>query len=145
MRERIPSQKGVYALIIEVDSQIFVPVGKLGGFLFRPGYYAYVGSAQAGLRIRLRQHLNKKKNKYWHVDYLLAKARVKDVVFSITADKIECQVAQNLLMRLPCTLGFGVSDCQCESHLFYHPQRDQLLKEVGDAFSPYLYSIISED
>ncbi|MCD6320346.1 MAG: GIY-YIG nuclease family protein [Candidatus Desulfofervidaceae bacterium] len=139
---QIPTQKGVYALIIEISQKNFITVGKLGGFLFEPGFYAYIGSAQRGLRIRFKRHLNKEKKKQWHIDYLLDKAFPYAGIFSITADRIECQVAQRLATRLPFTPGFGVSDCNCESHLFYHPQKDILQKEVINAFCPYLCSVI---
>lgn len=143
MRSIIPSQKGVYALIVEVPQKKFVTVGKLGGFLFEPGFYAYIGSAQRGLYIRFKRHLNKNKKKHWHIDYLLDEALPHAGVFSITADRIECQVAQRLATRLHSTPGFGVSDCTCESHLFYHPEKEILQKEVINAFCPYLCSVIS--
>ncbi len=138
----IPKQKGIYALIVEVPQSCFVHIGKLGGFLFKPAYYAYIGSAQGGLYMRIKRHLNKEKKIHWHIDYLLKKADVKRVVFSITAERIECQVAQRLISRLPYLPGFGVSDCKCKSHLFYHPQKEQLIKEVITAFSPYLCTVV---
>jgi len=138
----IPNQKGVYALIVEVPEEKFITVGKLGGYLFEPGFYAYIGSAQRGLRVRFKRHLNKKKKKHWHIDYLLDETILQAGIFSITADRIECQVAQKLGTRLFSIPGFGVSDCTCESHLFHHPEREMLQKEIIYAFSPYLCSVI---
>ena len=140
--EDIPRQKGVYSLLFELPKEKFISIGKLGGFLFKPGFYAYIGSAQCGLKMRLRRHLNNKKKKYWHIDYLIERANIKAIVFSITAERIECKVAQVLSQRLPCLPGFGVSDCKCESHLYYCPHFKILKKEVMNAFSPFLCMFI---
>jgi len=140
--EGIPRQKGVYSLLFELPKKKFIPIGKLGGFLFKPGFYAYIGSAQCGLRMRLKRHINHKKKNYWHIDYLTEKTRIQAIVFSITAEKIECKVAQVLSQRLSCFPGFGVSDCDCESHLYYCPHFEKLKKEVMNAFSPSLCMFI---
>jgi Uri superfamily endonuclease len=134
--KQIPTQKGVYALLLSISEEKFICIGKLGGGLFKPGFYAYIGSAQGGLRIRIRRHLNKKKKKCWHIDYLSEKAQVRGVILSITAEKIECRVAQKLARNLSFLAGFGVSDCLCESHLYWCSNFDGLKKEITMAFVP---------
>ncbi|MDL1955675.1 MAG: GIY-YIG nuclease family protein [Candidatus Desulfofervidus auxilii] len=141
--ELIPRQKGVYALILRAEEKRFIVVGNRGGYLIKPGFYAYIGSAQRGLAIRLKRHLNLKKKKHWHIDYLLDYTQPIAVIVSITSKRIECQVAQSLLPLLSFLPGFGVSDCRCKSHLYYHPSLKVLEKEVMKAFSPYPCTFIS--
>jgi len=44
--------------------------------VFSEGYYTYTGSAlgngATSLKHRLARHLKKQKQKFWHIDYLLA-------------------------------------------------------------------------
>lgn len=63
--------KGIYVLFIFVKRDTLIKVGALGKIKFRRGTYAYVGSAQNGLKKRVTRHLRKKKRKFWHIDYLL--------------------------------------------------------------------------
>jgi Uri superfamily endonuclease len=46
-REAVKPLKGVYVLIIQVEKEAVLNVGALGTLTFKPGLYAYVGSAQA--------------------------------------------------------------------------------------------------
>jgi len=52
--------KGTYVLILSLDKVTQIEIGKLGTFLFKSGFYTYVGSAfgNGGLRNRLAHHLN---------------------------------------------------------------------------------------
>ncbi|MEM1689863.1 MAG: GIY-YIG nuclease family protein [Candidatus Hadarchaeales archaeon] len=124
--------KGTYALFIQVPFDVEIVIGALGRKSFRAGYYVYVGSAMGGLKERVRRHLEKKKRMHWHVDYLLTRARVVDFIFA--EGRGECEVARNLSSRLQPIEGFGSSDCECQTHLFYHPEISVLMSVTADAF-----------
>ena len=88
---------------------------------FKKGYYIYVGSAMNSLIGRINRHLSDDKKMHWHIDYLLKSenANVKDVIFNISDEKIECQLACEIAKEGEEILGFGCSDCNCKSHLIY--------------------------
>lgn len=112
--------KGIYVLIISVSKDAHVNIGALGKVFFGKGLYAYVGSAQNNLEKRIERHLRKKKQKFWHIDYLLDNRNAKVwTVFSKNAEKFEeCRVATHLGKNCVSMKDFGSSDCSCESHLF---------------------------
>lgn len=112
--------KGVYALIVEIDADILVIVGALGKITFKKGLYAYVGSAQANLEHRIKRHLRREKPLFWHIDYLLNNNAARIVkVFYKQADKSgECVLAKLISEKGEPIEGFGCSDCRCKSHLF---------------------------
>ena len=134
-KKRPATMKGCYALLIRLPEKENIEVGKRGSWSFRPGYYAYVGSAMGGLEGRINYHLGNKKRLYWHIDYLLAKASIEEIIFSETPDKIECALAQNLGKTFSSIAGFGASDCKCESHLYFARKKDKLRKKIKAAFS----------
>jgi Uri superfamily endonuclease len=112
--------KGVYVLVIQVEDEAVLSVGALGTLPFKPGLYAYVGSAQTNLEQRVRRHLRKEKRLFWHIDYLLDSdaAKVVKVLYK-DADKAgECAVARELSEKGEPVIDFGCSDCSCRSHLF---------------------------
>ncbi|MEM2130047.1 MAG: GIY-YIG nuclease family protein [Candidatus Bathyarchaeia archaeon] len=113
--------KGIYALIIQLDTDISLDVGALGNLPFKKGLYAYVGSAQANLEHRIKRHFRKEKHLFWHIDYLLDKssARIIKVFYKEAAKSGECLLAQELSKRGAPVAGFGCSDCHCKSHLLY--------------------------
>jgi len=123
-------QVGVYTLIIHLPEDIRLKVGRLGDHQFQRGYYAYTGSAlglgASSLRNRVKRHLQKKKHKFWHIDYLLAhKDTVVVAIIAIQTNReIECRIngclKNEITARIP-VLGFGASDCKenCGSHLLY--------------------------
>lgn len=125
---RQTEEKGVYTLLVRVDSNERIKVGRLGQFRFS-GFYAYTGSAvgigSASLNRRVSRHLRNEKKTRWHIDYLLecANAEVKSVVASRTEIKSkECEVSRNILSSTGCVTPmdkFGSSDCSCRSHLFH--------------------------
>lgn len=101
----------------------------------RAGSYAYTGSAvgkgAVGLRQRVARHLRERKNRHWHIDYLLAcrKARITAVVACASAINRECKinrVIQNIQGGTIPIDGFGASDCRenCRSHLVYFGEND---------------------
>jgi len=123
-------KKGTYVLLIELPKSMNIQVGKLGRIKFPAGFYAYVGSALNGLEARIARHLRTEKKPYWHIDYLLAHAMVKKIFYIEGSEKKECDIAKNLAAHFNSIKGFGSSDCDCESHLFYSADKRKL-KEVA--------------
>ena len=126
--------RGTYALLVQVPYELTLSVGELGTLSFKPGYYAYIGSALGGLEQRVGRHLREEKKIYWHIDHLLIHARAVDVVVARSEELKECAVAGELAKNLPGTRGFGSSDCKCDSHLFYSPDLHALLRQVLSGF-----------
>lgn len=118
------TNNGIYQLLIYMPQKNFIRVGKRGSFEFPAGYYVYTGSAKKGLKARISRHLKEDKRKFWHIDYLLPHARIKEIV--IHPQKSECdwngRLARLKEARIP-VQGFGSSDCKCVTHLLYFKRR----------------------
>ncbi len=115
----VQSASGSYILLIKLPEEQPITVGSLKTIYFPGGYYAYVGSALGGLKSRLNRHLRIDKKIHWHIDYLLQKATIKDIIICETEDRAECTIAQALAHQFDSIPGFGSSDCKCRSHLFF--------------------------
>jgi Uri superfamily endonuclease len=143
--EMTDAEPGTYALLLKLDKQERITVGKLGAFDFTAGYYLYVGSAlgSGGLRARLARHRRDSKNSsqsspgqtgkklHWHIDYLLQRAQLVEVWSLASEERLECkwsEVARRLSGAQVPVRGFGSSDCRCPAHLIYfsaRPNREQ--------------------
>jgi Uri superfamily endonuclease len=127
--------KGTYVLAILIKEDTRINVGVLGGIDFAKGLYAYVGSAQNGLKRRVERHFKKNKRKFWHIDYLLDDEDVKifEVFYKEAGKMEECKVAEKVSHKSFPMGGFGSSDCKCPSHLFklksYHVL-EELMRET---------------
>lgn len=127
--------KGCYCLIINVDKTSELKIGKkLGKIEFKKGYYVYVGSAMNSLEARIRRHLSDEKKLHWHVDYLLKKAKIRDVIYNESNRKIECDLSRFISKKAGGIEGFGCSDCDCESHLYYFKTKKEAIECVRDAY-----------
>ncbi len=111
--------KGSYVLLIELTEEQTITTGSLKAIYFPRGYYAYVGSAMGGFKSRLNRHLKSDKKPHWHIDYLLEKAAISEIILCETKDRTECAIAQALSCQFDSIPGFGSSDCKCRSHLFF--------------------------
>ena len=126
--------KGCYCLIIEADKTSNIKIGKkLGKIPFEKGYYVYVGSAMNSLESRLKRHLSDTKKLHWHIDYLLKKAEITDIIYN-KDKKVECELSQQLSLKTTGIKNFGCSDCECESHLYYFKNRNEAIECVKDAY-----------
>lgn len=113
--------KGAYCLLMKLDVDSDIAIGRRPPARFLSGFYCYVGSAMNNLEKRIQRHMSQDKALHWHIDWFLEHARIVDVK-SIESDKrLECGLSQDIarlsgrvLMRK-----FGSSDCSCESHLHY--------------------------
>jgi Uri superfamily endonuclease len=122
--EDLKPLQGTYALLMQVLRAHSFQVGRLGLLELLPGYYIYVGSAlgSGGLRARVGRHLNIKKVRHWHIDYLLQVAVIRKIwiVYSpVRQEHNWAKIFQDIPGSSVPIKGFGSSDCQCESHLFY--------------------------
>jgi len=113
--------KGIYVLIIKINKTIRVTVGALGLLAFPEGLYAYVGSAQNNLELRVKRHRSVKKRLFWHIDYLLNNEATKVIVVYYTQGNKtkECKIARLLKENAEPIASFGCSDYHCKSHLFH--------------------------
>ena len=59
-------QKGTYSLVLILETEQHIEIGKLGNFLFKKGYYVYNGSALGGFG-RVRYHLKENKSKRFKI------------------------------------------------------------------------------
>jgi Uri superfamily endonuclease len=115
--------KGIYCLVFR-NPGCRVTIGALGEIGFRRGWHLYIGSALgSGGLARLMRHIAlaelKDKLPKWHVDYLLTSDQVilRYTVAAITTKPLECDLARAI--GGDSVSGFGCSDCDCLSHLFF--------------------------
>ena len=128
--------KGCYCLIIKLNKDTTIKIGKkLGKIDFNKGYYVYVGSAMNSLESRIKRHLSDEKKLHWHVDYLLRKAEITDVIYNESKRKIECDLSQLISLKSEGIEDFGCSDCECESHLYYFKNKKEAIETVENAYN----------
>ena len=128
--------KGCYCLIISLEKDKTIKIGKkLGNIQFKQGKYVYVGSAMNSLFGRIRRHLSDEKKLHWHVDYLLKHAEITDVIYNESRKKIECKLSHYLSNTTEGITGFGCSDCECESHLYFFKNRKDAIENVENAYN----------
>ena len=117
-------KSGAYIVVLKSGQAKTIQIGKLGQFNIEKGYYVYIGSAMGpgGVLARLKHHKNVSKKMHWHMDYLRAKTEFYEAYALYSPERKECEWAK---LTARCELvsepmhGFGSSDCQCSTHLFY--------------------------
>ena len=130
--------RGTYALLLVLDKEIAITVGKLASFSFPSGYYLYVGSALGGLPSRVRRHIRGGKKLHWHIDYLRQEAKVVEVWFMVSDERLECrwyQAAAAMPQAQVLLAGFGSSGCGCQSHLVFFssaPSFEAFRRQLGE-------------
>lgn len=128
--------KGCYCLIIELSESSKIKIGKkLGKIEFEKGHYVYVGSAMNSLTARIERHLSEDKKMHWHVDYLLKKAEITEVIYNESKRKIECDLSRFISTKSEGITGFGCSDCDCKSHLYYFKSKKEAIESVENAYN----------
>ncbi len=126
--------RGSYVLLIRMDAGKRIRIGRLGMLDFRPGWYAYVGSAMNSLEGRTGRHLRGEKKRFWHIDYLLEHSILEKIFYRESERREECETAEKLTRDFQGVPGFGCSDCSCRSHLFFSEDMKGLenrLKAMG--------------
>ncbi|WP_132058293.1 GIY-YIG nuclease family protein [Halorussus amylolyticus] len=129
--------EGTYTLLVELPTPETVEFGARGERDLSAGWYAYTGSAFGpGGFARVERHRELARGergaRHWHVDYLLGhpETEISAVVKSTDAD-VECAVSRAI--DTEAVAGIGASDCDCDSHLRYAPDRERLESAVRDA------------
>jgi len=125
--------KGTYVLFVQVPYEFSLKISD-EDVTFKPGYYAYVGSALGGVEKRVGRHFSDDKKLHWHIDHLLLHAKAVDYLAAKTEERKECTVAEGLAKQFPGVKKFGSSDCRCETHLFYGPDLHGLLRQTLGVF-----------
>ena len=118
--------KGTYALILTLDKDKSITVGKLATVSFPAGYYLYAGSALGGLFPRVRRHILGGRKLHWHIDYLRQEVKVVAVWYLISDERLECswyRAAAGMPRAWSPVAGFGSTGCGCHSHLVYFPSK----------------------
>lgn len=127
--------KGCYCLIIRLEKKSQIEIGKrLGKIDFEKGHYVYVGSAMNSPEARIKRHLSDEKKLHWHVDYLLKQSKIVEIIYN-ESEKIECKLSQYISKKATGVKGFGCSDCNCESHLYYFKNRKEAIECVENAYN----------
>ncbi len=122
------ARPGTYVLVLSSRSTDLIEIGRLGALQLRSGFYLYVGSAlgPGGVRGRLAHHLKLSRLRHWHIDYLRAHTRVEEVWYRLDTRRLEHVWSERISLAEGASVplvGFGSTDCGCESHLFFFQQR----------------------
>ena len=88
------------------------------------GFYVYVGSAHGpgGVRARLAHHMRPAQHPHWHIDYLRMRMTLEEIWFCYDGKSREHAWARCFAGMRGASVplaGFGSSDCDCETHLFF--------------------------
>jgi len=134
----IPIGSGIYSLLLELEKDMYITVGALGGIKFPAGYYSYTGSARGGGGFgRIRRHLDvaagRNPTRHWHIDYLLPHTIPRGVVLTHTDQNLECQISGTIGSHTETIHNFGSSDCSCIGHLHLEKDMDKLVRIVTNA------------
>ena len=131
----LPAEPGTYVLVLELPRPAEIVVGRLGSIRFEGRFCMYFGSAlgPGGLAARLRRHLGEVVRPHWHIDYLRAAARVRDVWIARDDRRLEClwYAATAAMIDASPVPRFGSSDCTCRSHLLALQRRPTLAALAG--------------
>lgn len=139
----LPDHPGTYALLLASTAEGDINVGSFGRLQVLPGYYVYIGSAHGpgGLAARVSRHQAAAKKLRWHIDYLREVTDLVAVWYTVDQNRQECRWAE-VVGRLRGVVvpmaGFGASDCDCRSHLFYFlkpPPHRTFRQRVRDAIA----------
>jgi len=122
-RSMFPSAPGTYILVLRSYTARAITIGRLGKLRLRSGFYLYIGSAfgPGGLRARIQHHLRRARCPHWHIDYLRRYTQLEAVWYwSGSRREHEAVTVVGGLPGATVALpGFGSSDCECDTHLFW--------------------------
>lgn len=104
-----------YVLVIQKTHSARIRMPKQTIFM-EQGLYLYVGSAKRGLEQRLARHRRKRKNRFWHIDYITSQ-RDATLPAIYLSPYPECETL-TAVSQLGHLFGrkLGSSDCRCLSH-----------------------------
>jgi len=132
---------GTYALLLPSATDAVIRVGRLGDLRLQSGFYVYVGSAlgSGGVRARLAHHMRPAERPHWHIDYLRPHTTLEQIWFTYDRKSPEHDWARCFAGMRGASMplaGFGSSDCDCKTHLFFFERRSQtrLVNAVSHEF-----------
>jgi len=122
------ARPGTYVLVLSSRSTDLIQIGRLGALQFQSGFYVYVGSAlgPGGVRARLAHHLKASRRPHWHIDYLRTHTKLEEICYPLDTRRLEHVWAKHIGLAEGASVplvGFGSTDCGCESHVFFFEQR----------------------
>lgn len=113
--------RGSYLLLLQLDTNKTIQVGRLGRLEFSEGFHVYVGSAMRNLTARVDRHCRLRKRLHWHIDYLRQHADRCWALPIRSSMRLECEISHAMAEVFSSgPRGFGSSDCGCPTHLFWH-------------------------
>ena len=121
--------KGTYSLILELERDQYIEIGKLGKFYSKKGIMYTMAAHLADLKGQY--HLKKIKRK-WHIDYLLDNSKIIKIFLSEVEKNYEHEISKSLSNSPNAEVlarGFGSSDCKdgCPSHLIYFSENPEII------------------
>ena len=122
---------GTYVLLLHLETNETIQIGRLGKFFFPAGWYTYIGSAfgAGGLLGRIKHHLRVPEQPHWHIDYLRKYAQIIEIWLSPDSERRE-EDWVDMMLDVPGAVtlveGFGASDTNKETHLFYFDVKPSL-------------------
>ena len=133
------ARPGTYVLVLSSRSTDLIQIGRLGALQLQSGFYVYVGSAlgPGGVRARLAHHVKLSRRPHWHIDYLRAHTRVEEICYRLDTRRLEHVWAERISLAEGASVplvGFGSTDCGCDSHLFSferRPSRERFRQVLG--------------
>jgi sugar fermentation stimulation protein A len=144
--ERESADCGSYMLVLNLADDKEITIGKLGSIFFKKGFYIYIGSAMKDLTARIERHKRKRKNLFWHIDYLREHAALIHALPIRSSSRLECEIAGHLRKVSESRIkDFGASDCGCDSHLFYIEKNPVQSKDFIDLLLYYRMERIIEN
>jgi len=127
---------GLYLYLLHNEESQTIEIGEQGAIEFPQGYYLYVGSAESDLTKRLARHSRTRKGMEWHIDYLRNKTSVAGS-WPIRNKTLQvCDLAAMVSdIANSSVTGFGSSDCNSNSHLFYFEKDPTHTRNLQDLIS----------
>ncbi len=129
---------GCYCILLQLPQRKEIIIGKERRVQFKKGYYCYIGSAKKNLTKRIERHQRLRKNFHWHIDYLRDHCQWLAAYPIRTIDDLECQLAHSFKeIANDHIVGFGCSNCACESHLLYFKENPKLARSFQNVLLEY--------
>ncbi len=132
--EKEAKDRGAYIITGLLRGARTIEIGSLGRISLKKGYYLYIGSAMNSLSSRIKRHLRKEKTIRWHIDYLIPYLQDIKAIPIQSSEDLECLLSESLSSISEGYIkGFGSSDCNCESHLYWmkgNPFYDERFSDI---------------
>jgi len=122
--------KGSYFLVIRLDEGKRIRT-KGRSFELRPGYYVYVGSAMNSLEKRVERHFRREKKMHWHIDFLLAEAKLLRAYLIPSEERLEEALSAEVSRVGEPVEGFGAGDVRVNTNLYrFEGEPDTFLTDI---------------